>query len=82
MLLRAAKEDDRARVLALLEATALPIEGVAEHFDSFIVAASGTVVVGAAGLELAWRRRALAIGRHRAGRAEEWLGLAACTEGS
>jgi amino-acid N-acetyltransferase len=52
MLLRRADQGDRAHVLALLEGADLPTEGVAEHFDAFIVAESASRIVGAAGLEL------------------------------
>jgi amino-acid N-acetyltransferase len=52
MLLRAAIERDRARVLALLEGAALPTEGVAEHFGTFVIAESASSIVGTAGLEI------------------------------
>jgi amino-acid N-acetyltransferase len=51
MIIRAARGADRASVEALLSAASLPLDGVAEHFDSFVVAEGEGRVVGAAGLE-------------------------------
>jgi amino-acid N-acetyltransferase len=43
---------DRSAVESLLARERLPLEGVAEHFATFVVAESGEDVVGAAGLEV------------------------------
>jgi amino-acid N-acetyltransferase len=51
-VIRGAKAEDRSAVEALLEASGLPTDGVAEHFESFFVADQGDRIVGAAGLEL------------------------------
>jgi amino-acid N-acetyltransferase len=55
MLLRPAIENDRSHIEALLRADSLPTEGVAEHFESFVVAEEGGAVIGAAGLEIRGR---------------------------
>jgi amino-acid N-acetyltransferase len=52
MLLRRANQGHRAPAVALLEGADLPTEGVAEHFDTFIVAESASRIVGVAGLEI------------------------------
>ena len=49
---RSAAPSDRSAVEALLTREQLPLEGVAEHFDSFVLAQRGEHVVGAAGLEV------------------------------
>jgi amino-acid N-acetyltransferase len=49
---RPVEPPDRSAVEALLTREQLPLEGVAEHFDTFVVAESGSEVVGAAGLEV------------------------------
>jgi amino-acid N-acetyltransferase len=46
-----AKPEDLSAVLALLADAALPREGVAEHFESFLVARVESEVVGAVGME-------------------------------
>lgn len=50
--IRRAKNDDLESVCKLLEAANLPLQGVTEAFESFILAENGIHVVGAAGLEL------------------------------
>ena len=51
--IRDARAEDRAGVEALLQAAKLPIQGVAEHVASFVVAdAASRELTGAAGLEL------------------------------
>jgi amino-acid N-acetyltransferase len=52
MLLRLAKEGDRAEVEALLNQAGLPGDGVGEHFNTFIVAEDRARIVGVAGLEM------------------------------
>ncbi len=47
-----AHPDDLSAVLALLRDAGLPLEGVAEHFEEFLVALGDECIVGAAGLEL------------------------------
>jgi amino-acid N-acetyltransferase len=49
---RFARPEDRAAVEALLVAEELPLDGLAEHFASFVLAVDGDRVVGAAGLEV------------------------------
>lgn len=49
--LRSASPSDLPAVEALLEAADLPVAGVAESLDGFIVAEAGGELVGAAGLE-------------------------------
>ncbi len=49
---RAARPEDLALVLALLEAERLPVEGVAESFADFIVVERGGTIIAAAGLEV------------------------------
>lgn len=43
---------DLPAVLALLTASSLPYDGLAEHFDAAVVARAGPAVVGSAALEL------------------------------
>lgn len=43
---------DLPAVLALLSASNLPVEGLAEHFDAAVVARDGAAVIGSAALEL------------------------------
>ena len=50
-MIRTAEPNDRSRVEALLIEAGLPIDGVDEHFASFLVADERGVVVGAAGIE-------------------------------
>jgi amino-acid N-acetyltransferase len=52
MLLRPARDGDRAHVEAILRHADLPTDGVAEHFGTFIVAEAGARVVGVAGVEV------------------------------
>lgn len=49
---RAVEPSDRGTVEALLVREQLPLDGVAEHFHTFVVAERGEAVVGAAGLEV------------------------------
>jgi amino-acid N-acetyltransferase len=49
--IRIARPEDRAPVLELLRAADLPLDGVAEHFESFFLAVDGERILGAAGLE-------------------------------
>jgi amino-acid N-acetyltransferase len=49
---RAAVPSDLAAVERLLTASGLPLDGVAEAFDTFVVAESGSELVGVAGLEV------------------------------
>jgi amino-acid N-acetyltransferase len=51
-LIRTARPEDRKAVEVLLRAARLPLEGVAEHFDTFFVVEGGDEIVGASGLEL------------------------------
>jgi amino-acid N-acetyltransferase len=51
-MIRAAAPSDREGVELLLVSAGLPTEGVLEHFSSFFVVDDGSMVVGAAGLEL------------------------------
>ena len=51
-MIRSAEACDCASVEALLTAAALPVEGVAEHFQRFFVIDDGGRIVGAAGIEL------------------------------
>jgi amino-acid N-acetyltransferase len=46
-----ATESDLDRVLALLGEVDLPVEGVIEHFEEFLVARDGDELIGCAGLE-------------------------------
>jgi amino-acid N-acetyltransferase len=49
---KAGEREDLARVLALLQDADLPIEGVIEHFNDFVIAADPAgAVVGAIGME-------------------------------
>jgi amino-acid N-acetyltransferase len=50
--LRPARADDFTAVEALLTASQLPLDGVREALPTFIVAESGTDIVGVAGLEI------------------------------
>ena len=51
--IRRARKEDLESVCKLLEAAKLPLDGVAESFDNFILAeGNGIHVVGAAGLEV------------------------------
>ena len=50
--LRSAAPADLAAVETLLAASGLPLDGVREAFGTFVVAESGTDVVGVAGLEV------------------------------
>lgn len=50
-VLRSARPEDLGAVLALLEGASLPVVGVEEWFDRFIVAEHDGRVVGVAGLE-------------------------------
>ena len=49
---RSAAPGDLAAVERLLEASGLPLDGVAEAFDTFVVAEAGSELVGVAGLEI------------------------------
>jgi amino-acid N-acetyltransferase len=51
MLTRAAADQDLAAVLQLLTASGLPVDGVEGNLADFIVAESGTVIVGVIGIE-------------------------------
>lgn len=51
-IIRPAARADLGAVTALLAAATLPVEGVAEHFASFLVADLNGTVIGAMGLEL------------------------------
>ena len=50
--LRAAAPTDLSAVEGLLTASGLPLDGVAEALDTFVVADAGSVLVGVAGLEI------------------------------
>lgn len=50
--IRRAAASDRERIEALLVASELPVTGVAEAIDHFVVAESGGALVGVAGLEV------------------------------
>lgn len=50
--IRQATGADYPAVSRLLEEASLPIEGVAEHFDTFLVAQIDNAVIGSIGLEL------------------------------
>ena len=52
MLLRPARPEDLAPALALLETAGLPLGGVQEWFDRFVVAEHGGAIIGVAGLEV------------------------------
>lgn len=47
-----AQDGDRAGVLALLERAGLPLDGLADHMGSALVARQGNAVVGSAALEI------------------------------
>lgn len=49
--IRTAVPGDHARVTALLTANALPLDGLPETLDGFVVAEDGDALVGVAGLE-------------------------------
>jgi len=51
VMLRRARPEDLAAVERLLTAAELPLAGVAEHFDSFLIAVAAAGVVGAVGIE-------------------------------
>jgi arsenate reductase len=51
-MVRAAQPNDRAGALSLLVEAGLPMDGVEEHFASFLVVDDGGKIVGVAGLEL------------------------------
>lgn len=51
VMLRTARAEDLAEVVALLRAAGLPIEGVADGLSRFVVAESSNRIVGVAGLE-------------------------------
>lgn len=51
MRLRAATHDDLAAVRQLLSASGLPLDGVEENFDDFIVAEENDGIAGVIGLE-------------------------------
>jgi N-acetylglutamate synthase-like GNAT family acetyltransferase len=50
--LRRAQAEDQPAVEALLRARELPLDGLAEHFETFWVAEAGEAVLGAGGLEV------------------------------
>jgi amino-acid N-acetyltransferase len=50
--IRPAAPEDVPDVLALLHASALPVEGLEDHLDTLLVAIDGDGLVGCAGLEL------------------------------
>ncbi|CAN5324746.1 hypothetical protein BH09PSE6_BH09PSE6_08720 [soil metagenome] len=50
--LRLATRVDREAILCLLADSTLPLEGVVDHLDHFVVAESGGRLIGCAGLEL------------------------------
>lgn len=49
--IRAAAPGDRTRIDALLAANALPLDGLPDTLDGFVVAEDGDALVGVAGLE-------------------------------
>jgi len=51
-MIRQAEPQDLAAVLGLLSDAKLPTEGVADHFNSFLVVDEGDRIVAAVGLEL------------------------------
>ncbi len=51
MRIRKARKSDLSAVEHLLAASKLPLDGVRDHFDYFIVAEDGDVIEGAVGLE-------------------------------
>jgi len=51
LVIRGARPADRAAVERLLAAARLPLAGVAEHFDEFLVAAASEGIVGAIAIE-------------------------------
>ncbi|UCE14023.1 MAG: GNAT family N-acetyltransferase [Candidatus Heimdallarchaeota archaeon] len=46
------EDDDLQHVVSLLHESALPTEGVAEHFENYFVAKDAATIVGCAGLEI------------------------------
>jgi amino-acid N-acetyltransferase len=50
--IRKATSADFNSVASLLQSASLPLDGVAEHFQNFVVAEDGNEIVGAIGLEL------------------------------
>src|SRR5215212_8391782 len=51
MKIRNAAQSDLSAVESLLTANDLPVDGVRDNFDSFVVAVDGDTIVGAVGLE-------------------------------
>lgn len=51
VIVRRARGEDRAAVERLLTAAGLPLDGLADHFGSFLVAVTGAGVVGTIGME-------------------------------
>ena len=51
MRIRKARKSDLAAVEHLLEASKLPLDGVRDHFEHFIVAEDGDAIEGAVGFE-------------------------------
>lgn len=52
MKIRNASDADYTAVATLLQSASLPVEGVAEHFQRFLVAENDTGIIGAIGLEM------------------------------
>jgi amino-acid N-acetyltransferase len=52
VILRCSRPEDHDQVIALLAESGLPVAGVAEWFDRFVVADEGGDIVGVAGLEV------------------------------
>lgn len=50
--IRKASNADFNSVASLLQSASLPLDGVAEHFQNFLVAENGNEIVGAIGLEI------------------------------
>ena len=50
-LYRTAVREDLRSITALLDDAGLPLDGVAEHLDGFVVAVDGDAIVGCAALE-------------------------------
>src|SRR5688572_20161139 len=77
--LRQAAASDWPAIESLLRANALPVQGAQDHLPDFIVAASGSEVVGVAGAEVhgdvaLLRSVAVAPGLHRQGIGELLVG--------
>jgi amino-acid N-acetyltransferase len=51
IIVRRARAEDRARVEELLQSERLPLEGVADHFENYLIAVTAQGVAGAIGLE-------------------------------